>query len=586
DTSYVLTLCEYGFALDNDHDSIVYYGRKALELSTAKNYEKGLGRSFWLMGMAKYYLDQIDSADFFLQKAWPYAVSARDTREQGRISNSLANVARFKGNTAKALELYFISLRIKEQNGDRIGESITLNNIANVYSEREDFQRALLYYKKSYAIRKQLKNEVGAAMLLSTMADNYLKLHYTDSAYQVLWRALPVALKSNDPWNLTPIYNAMVTYFRDTNQPDSALYYIDLGLQAAKRAKSKHRIALMLLRWADHSNTEGKFNRALELSDTAFQMATELKRLDYQIDASGARSKALAGLGRFQEAYQWAIRHKVLSDSSQQGNFQKVLLSRELEYQLEKERVITEQARSQYESDLNRVRWLVAISIALVLLVSALAFSFYRIARVKRRSNLKLEQKQIEIESKNDEILAQNEELQQQKEEIESINDRLEEKIKQRTAELFETIKELTRQNQDLEQFSFIISHNIRAPIARMNGLLNLTKMGATPDEIKTYHQMMHDSCNHLEGVIRDLSQIINIRKSGSFQKEEVNLRELVDSIIQMFQHDLLNVKGKVKVEIDSAIAILSIKPYLHSVLLNLISNAIKYRLENEELLI
>lgn len=210
---------------------------------------------------------------------------------------------------------------------------------------------------------------------------------------------------------------------------------------------------------------------------------------------------------------------------------------------------------------------------------------------VRLRTNELLGKNQ-EIESQNEELKQQHEELsathevlekqkhlvEEQNRKIENINHALEAKVQERTVELEETVKNLIRQNHDLEQFSYIVSHNMRAPVARIMGLLNLLELEdrASMDR-GLIIQHLRDSALGVDQIIHDLSQIIRIRKGT-----DSNI-ELID-LVHVLQHNLSDLEDEIKNAGATIIKdlkvkeMLSVKSYVQSILYNLISNAIKYR--------
>jgi len=155
-------------------------------------------------------------------------------------------------------------------------------------------------------------------------------------------------------------------------------------------------------------------------------------------------------------------------------------------------------------------------------LLSVIAFILYKNNLLKHRNNLNLQkqkeeitQQKLYIEEQNASLQLLNEEITQQKEEIESLNNHLEGLIEHRTLELKKAIEELSKQNQDLEQFSYIVSHNLRSPVARILGLVSILDKTQIRDE---YNQQilshLSDVSDSLDTVIKDLTQIIAIRNS------------------------------------------------------------------------
>jgi signal transduction histidine kinase len=200
--------------------------------------------------------------------------------------------------------------------------------------------------------------------------------------------------------------------------------------------------------------------------------------------------------------------------------------------------------------------------------------------------------KSLEIESQNEELKQQHEELsathevvekqkalvEEQNRKIEDINHALEQKVQERTLQLEETVKSLIRQNHDLEQFSYIVSHNMRAPVARIMGLLNLLEFDSSDDEErKDILAFLKDSAYGVDQIIHDLSQIIAIRKGLDTVMEKVN----IEHILRHNQSDLTDEIAKASAQIVQKVEVtefISVKGYIQSILYNLLSNAIKYR--------
>jgi signal transduction histidine kinase len=580
DTTYVILLCDYAESFDDkSYDSVLHHAKQAYQLATKLNYDKGKAYALWLQGMASYYLSKVDSAQLLLASALPFAISSNDTREEARIYNSLANAARYLGNNPTALDYYFKSLRIKERIHDEMGQAITLNNIGNVYSDQHEWARALPYYQQSLKLRKRLNRESTAIMLLSNLGENYLHVGVLDSAGYYLRRALNFAHPNADGFATVHIYYGMTNYFQARNQLDSAFYYTRQGMASAEVIASRDRQVLFLLKLGELYNLKQQFTEALASAEKAMGISEKPKRLNYVMQYEQIRSEAFSRLGKFKEAFESTKHFHQLNDSTQSKSYRDALRARELEYQLESEKVRAEADRVVFEQKENRSRVLQWMLAAITLGVAGVAFLLYRLVQIRTIANKRLEQKRAVIETQNMEIQAQNEELQLQGEEIVATNERLEELVTKRTSELHETIKKLTEQNQDLEQFSFITSHNLRAPLARIAGIVGLLKLSKSdPTELNTLIGLLEKTSKDFEEVIRDLSHIITLRKNVDFTREPIVLLEFVDTVLKFVDPDILITKTKINIQISADLKVYTIRPFLHSVLLNLISNAIKYR--------
>lgn len=164
------------------------------------------------------------------------------------------------------------------------------------------------------------------------------------------------------------------------------------------------------------------------------------------------------------------------------------------------------------------------------------------------------------------------------------IRDITERKIAQnKLLELNKSLKantlELVRAIKGLEQFSYIISHNLRAPVANIMGLANLlNEKGYSKDIRKNLRKEIKSNASRMDLVIKDLNQVLQVKQDFTEIKQSIDLNEVVESI-KISLHDLIK-KENISIitnfrEIDQ---IKSIRSFIHSIFYNLIFNSIKFR--------
>lgn len=147
-------------------------------------------------------------------------------------------------------------------------------------------------------------------------------------------------------------------------------------------------------------------------------------------------------------------------------------------------------------------------------------------------------------------------------------------------------LKELSEKYNELMQFNYIVSHNLRAPIANILGLGNLMTMPDTneKEKIKIFGHIQQ-AANNMDFLIKDLNVILSIRSSINNLKEKVIIPALIDSISITLEKEIQETKSIIKTDIpDEASETFTVKSYLESILYNLISNAIKFHVENRDL--
>ena len=158
-----------------------------------------------------------------------------------------------------------------------------------------------------------------------------------------------------------------------------------------------------------------------------------------------------------------------------------------------------------------------------------------------------------------------------------------EEKEKEKEKE--QLIRELTQNNKDLKQFSYITSHNLRAPLSNLTGLLNLIEDIAIENpELKEIITGFSKSTHLLNETINDLVKVIIIKDNPSIQKEKVLIKDVFENVFNQLSFLISVHKPILKIDLED-VSILDInKSYLESIFLNLLTNAIKYREPSRQL--
>lgn len=155
------------------------------------------------------------------------------------------------------------------------------------------------------------------------------------------------------------------------------------------------------------------------------------------------------------------------------------------------------------------------------------------------------------------------------------------EKIKERE----QLIRELTQNNNDLKQFSYITSHNLRAPLSNLTGLLNLVDdIEIKDEELKEIIDGFATSTQLLNETINDLVKVVIIKDNPSIKKEIVPIKEIFENVFNQLSFLISLHKPILKIELDDITISNMNKSYLESIFLNLLTNSIKYKSPNRQL--
>lgn len=148
-------------------------------------------------------------------------------------------------------------------------------------------------------------------------------------------------------------------------------------------------------------------------------------------------------------------------------------------------------------------------------------------------------------------------------------------------------IEELLRNNKDLQQFSYITSHNLRAPIANLIGFTDAYNREDPTDEFNTVViDGIAAATNQINNTLNDLIEVVTIRSNKAAKTELLNFEDEFAVVLKSIANLIDEVNPNLQIDFNAAPNISYNKVYLESIFLNLLTNAIKYRKPTEGLII
>lgn len=149
---------------------------------------------------------------------------------------------------------------------------------------------------------------------------------------------------------------------------------------------------------------------------------------------------------------------------------------------------------------------------------------------------------------------------------------------KKKDEEKRQLIKELTKNNKELRQFSYITSHNLRAPLTNLLAIIELTKK--FPAENKTLQKLLDGfakSTYHLNDTLNDLLNILVIKENTNIVNAEVKFSTTCTKTEDSIK-TLIEKSGAEIITDFSAIDTIQFNPvYLESIFMNLLINSLRY---------
>jgi PAS domain S-box-containing protein len=163
-------------------------------------------------------------------------------------------------------------------------------------------------------------------------------------------------------------------------------------------------------------------------------------------------------------------------------------------------------------------------------------------------------------------------------EELAAIN----EELQATNEELLDTNQQLTRTNVDLDNFIYTASHDLRAPIANIEGLLyalmqHLPEIG-TDHQVLPILEMMQGAVERFQKTIDHLTDVTKLQKEHIQPSQTVDLAAIAQEVRLDLAPLLESTQAQLDVDVHQCPTISFSQKNLRSVVYNLLSNALKYR--------
>ncbi|MFN4150843.1 MAG: sensor histidine kinase, partial [Candidatus Sericytochromatia bacterium] len=149
---------------------------------------------------------------------------------------------------------------------------------------------------------------------------------------------------------------------------------------------------------------------------------------------------------------------------------------------------------------------------------------------------------------------------------------------KKREFHLQKTLDIVSEQNKRLLNFAHIVSHNLRNHASNFEMLVNLFELSETQEEKNYILKMLKESSFNLTDTITNLNEVVSIQTQLNQKKSNLNLVEYINKTFNSLASEIELYGVEIKNNIIKETSIQFNAAYFESILLNIISNAIKYR--------
>ncbi|MGV8092735.1 MAG: ATP-binding protein [Mangrovibacterium sp.] len=154
------------------------------------------------------------------------------------------------------------------------------------------------------------------------------------------------------------------------------------------------------------------------------------------------------------------------------------------------------------------------------------------------------------------------------------VRNKLEDQLYERT----QMLDQLRKQTTQLEEFTHIIAHNMRAPLSNLLLLTDMIKESNSIDEKLMYIDKQQPIIDYIHETFEELVEAIYVKTDFSVTRDHIELEKSIHKALNLLQGEIAESKAVVTYDLSEANTAYFPRKYLDSILFNLLSNSIKYR--------
>ena len=568
---YLLYELVVQYATLADNAEAVKYGEEASRVAYEIGDSSKIVRSNRVVGQLLNRLEDREAIEL-LKKTIPIAKRNNLRNDYKAMLNALAYAYTIQAEYDKALETHFQSLILRDEDGDKAEISIAYNNIGLVYFKMKNYEKALDYYHRSLQLKKEIGDKHDLDRLLINIGLSNVHLHDYKRAHEYIQKGLSECQPNcNDQIIIEGKFGlGVVTYNEQKN--DSAIAYFKESLRVAiqtenTRFQAENYVYLgrIAIKKSDSLTAKKFLNQAEALAHRGGynQLLMDTYKQFYVLYDQ---------IRNFESASIYQSKYIMLKDSLIGEELVKNIAKIQTNFE-ERENLNTIKLK---EEDLIRQRNL-NISIGVIaLLAGLLVFVLYRSNTITRKVNSALSDAKAIIETQNGRL--------------QNINRELDAKVKEKTANLLtanedldKVNKTLAQVNDELDNFIYKTSHDIRGPLASLKGICSVALMDVKDPLALDYFTKLDVSSGRLNVILTRLL-IVNQINHAIIGHEPINFDALVEDVLLLERKKGLPARLEIRKDIEKNINFFSDTELIRIVLENLIDNSIKFYNDSERI--
>lgn len=315
--SLAFTKADEAFQLANKNsDAALLLANEALMLANAAKSKRAIGNAYNAIGWTMMHKGFIDSAVYFLEKAWQSFLEGGTGDDVARVCINLAEVETKKSNISTALKYLMQADSICIKTNNKAYHTNVWRLFGIVYREAKDYKKSTEYLTRAMNGFMELEDYPRYVSTGTSVSILYRSLKMPDSSLAILHRCLAIAKREEvSPYAIAMLEEHMAeSYFQLKNYENALDHYTraynifdDLDNQADLAFES-FSLGKTLVKLNRYAEAEKFLYQSYSLSDT-------LNITNYQFDAATELAALYRKTGNYQKGFEYLEKSNALKDS-------------------------------------------------------------------------------------------------------------------------------------------------------------------------------------------------------------------------------------------------------------------------------
>lgn len=551
---YYLDLGKYDLALE--------YFEKALKDAQKQKFKNIEAVSFNKIGVVYYLQNKYALCLEYQFKSLKLQDKTIKQEIRAQVLSLISYAYSKQGSYQKALDYHFQALKIREELGNQNEIAKSHNSIGDFYQQQQNYSEALKNYFISLRISQKINSKRGQAISLSNVGACYTHIGKLKEAKKYQLQAYKMKKELGIKKEIAISVRNIGTLFLEEKKLDSAMIYYQNAYEIETELQNKEGLILIEIQFARVLIAQKKYPEAISYLEEASKSAKKLNLTYLNKKAYKILYKTFAQINDAENFLKYYQYHDSLENISKGENLKKLNIEvLKQKYEYEKRQKAFELLKKQNEIKNLEIK---QKNILAIVLVISIITAIVLIALLYNRNQVKYKTNQ-KLSKVNGEIYALNQKL---------INSE----------------KKLQKSNTVKDKFLSIISHDLRAPFNSVISLLNMIGEDADSFSKEEQKDVFIKIRMQVKANLGLLDNLLEWSKSEldmvRFKPKMIYLDSFIKKILPLINNEIQKKKINFKTQIPAEILVYSDPNMLQTILFNLISNAIKFTKENENILL